>query len=166
MEEEPPDTLDTEMAIQSMNNKLPGIDNIPAELYKNGGGLLLNKMHSLINRIWKEEEMPTDWTMDIIVSTYKNRGDKLQCKNYRGISLLCTGYKIVTTVLNNRLKKYTEHIIGEYQAGFRTRKSTTDQIFTVKNLLENRGSIMWRYTRFLLTFRKLMTASEGINSMQ
>ena len=67
---------------------------------------------------------------------YKNREDKLQCKNYRGISLLCTGYKILTTVLNNRLKKYTEHIIGEYQAGFRTGKSTTDQIFTVKNLLE------------------------------
>jgi hypothetical protein len=34
-EEEPPGTLDLEMAIQSMNNnKLPGIDNIPAELYK------------------------------------------------------------------------------------------------------------------------------------
>ena len=42
----------------------------------------------------------------------------------------------MTTVINNRLKKYTEHIIGEYQAGFRTEKSTTDQIFTVKNLLE------------------------------
>jgi hypothetical protein len=45
--------------------------------------------------------------------------------------LLCTGYKILTTVLNNRLKKFTEHIIGEYQAGFRTGKSTIDQIFTV-----------------------------------
>jgi len=57
-------------------------------------------------------------------------------QNYRRISLLCTGYKILTTVLNNRLKKYTENIIGEYPAGFRTGKSTTDQIFTVKNLLE------------------------------
>ena len=50
--EEPPDILDIEMAIQSMNNKSPGIDNIPAELYKNGGGLLLNKIHRLIKRIW------------------------------------------------------------------------------------------------------------------
>jgi len=70
------------------------------------------------------------------VPVYKSRGDKLQCKNYRGLSLLCTGYRVLTTVINNRLKKYTEHIIGEYQAGFRTGKSTTDQTFTVKILLE------------------------------
>ena len=75
--------------------------------------------------------------MHIWVPIYKSRGDKLQCKNYRGLSFLRTGYRILTTVINNRLKKYTEHIIGEYQAGFRTGKSTTDQIFTVKNLLEN-----------------------------
>jgi len=104
LEEEPPDILDTELAIQSMNNnKSPGIDNIPVELYKSGGGLLFNKIHSLIKRIWKEEKMPTGWKTNIIVPIYKSRGDKLQCKNYRGISLLCTGYKILTTVLNNRL---------------------------------------------------------------
>ena len=125
------------MAVQSMNNnKSSGTDTIPPELCKKGGGLLLNKTHSLIKGIWTEEKMPTDWTKNIIVPISKNRGDKLQCKNYRGISLLCTGYKILTTVINNRFKKYTEYISGEYQAGFRTRKSTTDQIFTVKNLLE------------------------------
>ena len=137
LEEEPPDVLDIEMVIQSMsNNKSPGIDNIPAELYKKGGGLLINKIHSLIKVIWREEKVPTDWKTNIIVPIYKNKGDKLQCKNYRGISLLCTGYKILTAVINNRLKKYTDHIIGEYQAGFRPGRSTTDQIFTVKNLLE------------------------------
>jgi len=37
LEEEPPDILDTEMAIQSMkNNRSRCIDNIPAELYKKG----------------------------------------------------------------------------------------------------------------------------------
>jgi len=46
LEEEPPDILDTQMAIQSMKyNKSPGIDNIPAELYKRRGGLLLNTLH-------------------------------------------------------------------------------------------------------------------------
>jgi hypothetical protein len=81
LEGEPSDILDIVMAIKSMhNNKSPGTDNIPAELYKKGGGLLLNKIHSLIKGIWREEKMPIDWTTNIIVPIYKNRGDKLQCK--------------------------------------------------------------------------------------
>jgi hypothetical protein len=75
LEEEPPDILDIEMAIQSMNNKKsPGIDNISMELYRKWGGLLLNKIHSLIKRIWREEKMPTDWTKNITVPIYKNKG--------------------------------------------------------------------------------------------
>jgi hypothetical protein len=50
----------------------------------------------------KEEKVPTDWKTNI-VPIYKYNGDKQQCKNYRGISLLCTGYKILTTVMNNRI---------------------------------------------------------------
>jgi len=46
-------------------------------------------------------------------------------------------YKILTTVINNRLKKYTEYIIGEYQAGFRTRKPITTLTFTVQIYWEN-----------------------------
>jgi len=33
------------------NKKSPGIDKIPAELHKKGGGLLFNKIHSLIKGI-------------------------------------------------------------------------------------------------------------------
>ena len=76
-----------------------------------------------------------EWKTNITVPKYKNKGEKLQCHNYKGISLLCTGYKILTTVLNNRLKKYTDHIIGEYQVEFTAGKSTMDQIFMAKNLL-------------------------------
>lgn len=47
LEEGPPSILDIEIAIQYMrNNKLPGVGNIAAELYKNGGQLLINKVHT------------------------------------------------------------------------------------------------------------------------
>jgi len=62
-------------------------------------------------------------------------------QNYKGISLVCTGYKILTIVLNNILKKYTNHIIGECQAGITAGKSIIDQMFRCKNLLEK----AWEY---------------------
>jgi hypothetical protein len=40
------------------NNKSPGIDNIPAELYKKGGGPLLNKIHSLIKEYGGKRKCP------------------------------------------------------------------------------------------------------------
>jgi len=97
----------------------------------------------------------------IWVPVYKNRGDKLQCKNYRGISLLCIGYKILTTVISNILRKYTEYIIGEYQAGFRTGKSTADQIFTVKNLLEKAWEHNIEIHQIFVDFQKAYDSIRG-----
>lgn len=45
-------------------------------------------------------------------------------------------YKIFSTILCERLKPYLNDIIGSYQCGFRPGKSTTDQIFTLRRLLE------------------------------
>jgi hypothetical protein len=33
--------------------------------------------------MWNKEKVPMDWTTNI-VTIYKNKGDKLQCPNYRG----------------------------------------------------------------------------------
>jgi hypothetical protein len=57
------------------------------------------------------------------------------------MSLLCTGYKLFTTVLKNKLETYAEELIGAYQAGFRKGKSTIDQLFTVRLILEK----FWEY---------------------
>jgi len=54
----------------------------------------------------------------------------------------------------NRLKKYTEHIIREYQAGFRTGISTTDQIFTVKNLLKKTWEHNVEINKIFVDFHK------------
>jgi hypothetical protein len=77
-----------------------------------------------------KEIIPKDWAISMICPIYK-KGDKAQCSNYQGVSLLCTAYKISTTILLNRLKPYSENIIGEYQAGFRKGRSTIDQIYAV-----------------------------------
>ena len=62
----------------------------------------------------------------------QNTGNKLQRRNYKGVSLKCTGYQILTAVINNRLTKYTDDVNGEYQAGFKSGKPTIDEIFIVR----------------------------------
>ena len=58
------------------------------------------------------------------------------CSNYRGISLINIGYKILSTILCERLKPYCNRQIGNYQCGFRPGKSTTDQMFTLRQILQ------------------------------
>jgi len=53
----------------------------------------------------------------IIVPIYK-KGDKTECSNYRGISLLSTIYKILTNILLSRLTAHAEETIGDHQCVF------------------------------------------------
>jgi hypothetical protein len=79
-----------EIAIAKLKkSKSPGSDQIPAELIQEGGKILLSAIHKLINSVWNKEELPDQWKESIIVPVHK-KGDKTECNNYCGISLLST----------------------------------------------------------------------------
>jgi hypothetical protein len=117
------------------NNRAPGEDSITSELIKYGGRKLWNRIHQLITTIWETEQMPQEWGTAIICPIYK-QGDELECRNYRGISLLNVAYKIFTNLLTRYIEPYVEEILGDYQCGFRKGRSTTDQIFCLRMILE------------------------------
>ena len=71
----------------------------------------------IIWNIWNKEELPEEWKGSIIVLIHK-KGDKTNCNNYRGISLLPTTYKILSNILLSRLIPYAEEVIGDHQCGF------------------------------------------------
>jgi hypothetical protein len=71
------------------------------------------------------------------VPIYK-KGDKTDCNNYWGISLLSTAYKILSNILLARLTLYMNKIIGDHQCGFRRNRSTADQIFYIWQVLEKK----------------------------
>lgn len=54
--------------------------------------------------------------------------DKMECDNYRSISLLNTTYKIFSKILLKLLMPYINENISSYQCGFRKEKSATDQL--------------------------------------
>ena len=100
------------------NYKVPGTDQILAELLRIGGETLWRKIHNLIKLIWVKHKMPEEWSMGIIQPMYK-KGDKLECSSYTAITLLSVTYKVLSGILYNRLTVYAEEILGEYQCGFR-----------------------------------------------
>ena len=51
--------------------------------------------------------MTEDWRSTVIVPLYKGKGDRTECKNYRGISLLSVDRKIYVGILGNRVHRMT-----------------------------------------------------------
>ena len=66
------------------------------------------------------------------------KGDPTIFVNYRCLSLPTIAYKLLTSVLCERLKPQAKTLIGPYQCGFRPANSTIDQIFTLCQMLEKR----------------------------
>jgi hypothetical protein len=89
----------------------------------------------------------------IVVPIHK-KGDKTQCSNYRGISLLPTSYKIVSNILLCRLIPYAEKIIGNHQSGVRRNRSTTDQIFYIRQILEKKWEYNGTVHQLFIDFKK------------
>ena len=110
--------------VKLKRHKSPGTDQIPAKLIKAVGRTISSEIHKLINSIWNKTELPEEWKESIIVSIYKN-GNKTDCSNYRGISLLPTTNKILSNILLSRLTPYLEEIIGDHHCGFQHNRSTT-----------------------------------------
>ena len=81
--------------------------------------------------------MPSDWNLTALCSVLK-KGDPMICANYRGINLLPIAYKVLTSILCERLKLHAKALIGPNQCCFRPGKSTIDQIFTLRQMLEKR----------------------------
>jgi hypothetical protein len=127
-----------EMAIEKLkSHKSPGTDQNPAELINAKCRTLRSEIHKLINSTWNKEELPEEWKESFVVPIYK-KGDKTDCSNYRGISLLSATYKILSNVLLKRLVPCAEEIIWDHQRGFRRKGSTTDILFCIRQILEKK----------------------------
>lgn len=145
---------EVEAAVRALKNgKSAGLDNIPAELIKNGGETMIELLIKICNQIWKTGEWPTSWTQSLII-TLPKKGNLQLCQNYRTISLISHASKVMLKIILNRLNPQAEKIIAEEQAGFRPKRSTTEQIFNLRVLCEKYSQHQQDIFHVFIDFKK------------
>ena len=63
---------EVEIAVASLKKgKSAGVDNIPAELVRAGGEIMIDVLTEICNRIWRTGDWPTPWTQSLIITLLK-----------------------------------------------------------------------------------------------
>ena len=138
------DELDSEPLVEELSKaidslalgKAPGNDGIPLDLIKHCKPTLRLPLHDVLYQCWQEGAVPQDTRDPKIITLHKNKGERNDCNNYRGISLLSIVGKVFARGILMRLKKLAELIYLESQCGFRAGRSTIDMIFSLRQLKE------------------------------
>jgi hypothetical protein len=128
---------------------------------KEGYKCMENRIYELIVQIWNEERIPPSWAEALICPIHK-KGDVQNCENSRGISLVNIACKVLSVVLYGRLKPHVNKI-GQYQCGFREGTSTTDQIQTLRCILEKTLEFQIETRHLFMDFK---TAYDKVNRNQ
>jgi hypothetical protein len=95
-------------------------------------------MVELMNGVCRGEGFPVAWREGVICPIFK-KGEKNRAENYRGITLLNTGYKLYASVLSERMKREIEEkgVLPDSQAGFRKGRGTMDNVYILGHLIRN-----------------------------
>ena len=118
------------------SGKACGPDSIPPEIFINGGKKFDNALLELVNEIKRTAEIPTQWNDVDITTIYKNKGKQKDLVNQRGIFLTPIAYKLFERLVINRTSDVTKNI-NLLQAGGRKGRSTSDQTFILRSLMNH-----------------------------
>ena len=113
----------------------PGTVNICIELLKTDVITAGNVFTDLFSDIWTTNDISTYWKKGLIIKIPK-KGDLQNCDNWRGITLLSMPSKIFCRVLLNRIEGVIDVNLRQEQAGCRRGKGCMDQIFSLRNIIE------------------------------
>ena len=117
--------------------KAKGLDNIPNEFLKMGGGQLEKLLVMLFNKVQESKYIPRAWRESRMEMLHKG-GNETELDNYRGINIASNVGKLFSRIYSERLPEDVESrgLLGEMQFGFRKGRSTLDAVFVLTQMLE------------------------------
>ena len=115
------------------NDKASGDDMVRNEFIKSTSDVFLSLYVDLFNLILKSGIIPDTWIAGNIVPFYKNKGAKTDPKNFPPITILSCFGKLFRSVMNNRLKTFSDEFLlfNENPTGLRKKYTMLDNIFVI-----------------------------------
>ena len=151
---------EVEVALREVaNNKSPGWDNIPIEIWKCLGDKGIKTLTKICQKIWDTGKWPQDWKKSIYL-TLPKKGDLGLCENYRTIALISHTSKVLLKVIHRRLEAFLNSQLSDEQAGFRKCRGTRDHIANLRWLME---SAIERQKNVYLGFIDYTKAFDGVD---
>jgi len=120
-------------ALSQLKNEKASND-IPPEILKccRLSENFMNFFMELIEQVWKEKSVPTNWGNGRVEALWKGKGSKLDPAMYRGLNIGSTVAKVVINIILNRLQTWYNCQLTDNQYGFRQNRGTNDATFVTK----------------------------------
>ncbi|CAI5477635.1 unnamed protein product [Closterium sp. Yama58-4] len=136
------------------NNKSPGRDGLPKELFEQNWDVLGKEFLKMAMSFSKSASLPASIKEAVTILLHK-KGDKDSLDNYRPITLLNFTYKVLARVVASRMKQWLHQVISEEQYGFIPGRRISDAIGVVADVVEaaKKGNEDWYM--LLVDFRKV-----------
>nr|CDJ94279.1 RNA-directed DNA polymerase (reverse transcriptase) domain containing protein [Haemonchus contortus] len=107
---------------------------VPIEAWKALGEYGVKWLTRFLNTVTAEGRISDAWRRSTIVPIFKQKGDAMECSNYRGIRLTAHTMKLYEQLVDSRLRELVP--ISQKQFGFMPERSTTYAIFIARQVME------------------------------
>lgn len=150
---------DVQKAIAKLkSSSSAGPDGIPSIVLKSCAAAVTKPLLLIFNLSIRTETFPNCWKSSYMFPIFK-KGDKRDVSNYRGITSLCAGSKLMEIVVNELLTNATKSYISTSQHGFFSGRSTSTNLvdfisFCLRNM-EGGGQVDAVYTDLKAAFDRI-----------
>lgn len=115
----------------------PGNDGLSVDFYKRFWKSIRTDLLQTLNEIFIRKQLPISMTQSILTLIYKNKGSRLELRNYRAISLLNVDFKYLTSMMNARIAPLLSKLIGPDQGGGVENRLIEDQLILIQNIYDH-----------------------------
>ena len=126
-------------ALKKSHDTATGPDEIHYQILKHLPRDSLMVLLDIFNDIWASGEIPECWKEATVIPMPKPGKESRNPSNYHPISLMSILCKTMKRMINTRLLWFLEknNILTKYQCGFRTGRTTTDQLIRLESFIRD-----------------------------